>query len=647
MAIVSPPADLRWQPDGERGIVWNVQDDTRLPHEDHVEMSGRRVSVITRYGADAEKRLTLSREVIWPMLRLQKEDVRGYLRRTYGGEVAPRLTVDGQEFAPGPLARIRFDGVLTFEHKRERGLQVTRALFPSTRETQVIEAWTVRNVGREPVRIEIAPLVKEETDRGVYGEYAIETALSGPASVKLWPRDAVHFGLLFRARRAGETIRAKSLLAEERDRRHFAAQIARSLRLETPDPILNRAFDMAKLRAAESVFETKMGLVHSPGGGRYYGGIWANDQAEYSGPFFPFLGDRTANEAALNACRIFARAMTPEFEMLPSSFEVEGDVRFHAGGDRGDAAMVAYGASRFALARGDRKIGAELWTAVEWCLEYCRRKTNADGVVESDTDELEGRFPTGRANLSTSALCYGGLRAAADLARALDKSEAAQEYDARADALRQAMERYFGAEVEGFPTYRYYAGNTVLRAWICLPLVMGLMERREGTILALFSPRLWTPDGLATQAGDETFWDRSTLYALRGVFAAGETETALRYLTAYTRRRLLGDHVPYPVEAWPEGGQAHLSAESALYCRILTEGLFGITPTGFRSFRCLPRLPERWPRMALRRLMAFGGPFDLLVERDNGEIRLTVRAGEKTLFSGRRPAGEAFEVVLP
>ncbi len=27
------------------------------------------------------------------------------------------------------------------------------------------------------------------------------------------------------------------------------------------------------------------------------------------------------------------------------------------------------------------------------------------------------------------------------------------------------------------------------------------------------------------------------------------------------------------VEAWPEGNMAHLSAESALYCRIFTEGL--------------------------------------------------------------------------
>jgi len=49
----------------------------------------------------------------------------------------------------------------------------------------------------------------------------------------------------------------------------------------------------------------------------------------------------------------------------------------------------------------------------------------------------------------------------------------------------------------------------------------------------------------------------------------------------------------YPVECGPEGGQAHLSSESSLYCRIFTEGLFGILPTGLDRFRCTPPAPPR------------------------------------------------------
>ena len=171
----------------------------------------------------------------------------------------------------------------------------------------------------------------------------------------------------------------------------------------------------------------------------------------------------------------------------------------------------------------------------------------------------------------------------------------------------------------------------MLRAWICIPLTTGILERKAGTIAALFSPRLWTEDGLATQAGEKTFWDRSTLYALRGVFAAGETRKALDYLRYYSNRRLLGEHVPYPVEAYPEGNQRHLSAESALYCRIYTEGLFGIRPTGLTSFDCTPRLPDGWDVMKLRNIEAFGATFDLEVSRAGDKLQVQITRDGKAL----------------
>lgn len=126
-------------------------------------------------------------------------------------------------------------------------------------------------------------------------------------------------------------------------------------------------------------------------------------------------------------------------------------------------------------------------------------------------------------------------------------------YARQATALKKNIDRYFGGTVEGFDTYKYYEGNDVLRSWICIPLTVGIQDRKDATIQALFSPRLWTENGLLTQAGSETFWDRSTLYALRGVYACGETEKATDYLRFYSSQRLLGEHVPYAIEAWPEG----------------------------------------------------------------------------------------------
>ena len=98
------------------------------------------------------------------------------------------------------------------------------------------------------------------------------------------------------------------------------------------------------------------------------------------------------------------------------------------------------------------------------------------------------------------------------------------------------------------------------------------------------------------------------------LFAADATEQALAHLRYYSTARLLGDHVPYPIEAWPEGSQRHLSAESGLYCRVYTEGLLGIRPTGFDAFEFTPRLPNEWNRIALKNMRGFGAITDLLIE---------------------------------
>ena len=274
---------------------------------------------------------------------------------------------------------------------------------------------------------------------------------------------------------------------------------------------------------------------------------------------------------------------------------------------------------------------------------YCPRHINEDGVVTSDSDEPEGRFPAGKANLNASSLYFDALNSAQYLGRDLGKpSLQLQTYRAQAQAMQASIEKYFGARVEGFDTYRYYAGNDVLRSWICVPLTMGIFERKTATLDALFSPRLWMTDGLLTQAGDKMFWDRSTLYGLRGAFAAGAFEQALKFLTAYSNRRLLGEHV----EAYPEGNQRHLSAESALYCRIYTEGLFGIRPTGLRSFACPPQLPQGWNSMQLNRIHAFGTLFDLVVNRTTQGAEIQVIRDGKIKKKLRANAEQTVNIEL-
>lgn len=110
---------------------------------------------------------------------------------------------------------------------------------------------------------------------------------------------------------------------------------------------------------------------------------------------------------------------------------------------------------------------------------------------------------------------------------------------------------------------------------------------------------------------------------------AGEIEKAMKFMKHYSGTRLLGNHVPYPVEAWPEGGQRHLSAESGLYGRIITEGIFGIRPTGLHSFTLTPRLPQEWGYMYLRKIKAFDSDFDIeVIRKPNDKLQVTVKKKE-------------------
>ena len=119
------------------------------------------------------------------------------------------------------------------------------------------------------------------------------------------------------------------------------------------------------------------------------------------------------------------------------------------------------------------------------------------------------------------------------------------------------------------------------------------------------------------------------------MFSAGLNDKAYRYLNEYSRKRLLGEHVPYPIEAWPEGDQRHLSAEGGLYARVIIEGMLGITPTGFRSFKLSPSVPARLGRISLSKIKAFGSCFDIEVERSvrKYDVRITNADGTEQLYS--------------
>ncbi|MBO7068028.1 MAG: hypothetical protein J6W52_05055 [Bacteroidaceae bacterium] len=650
----------RWTINGSHSVQWETSKGD-LPYTDHIEMSGLSTSVVYYWGVNEKKQFTMDRHLVFPMLRTIPNNTHASWMPRCDVDFLKGMTANKRYMSGEEVKTVTIDGILNvFSTIKGDGneFEVTRHFFPSTKHTAVCEAYIIKNIGKKKETIRVPALYQVRTtnkEDGTRGSYKLvaKTEFKEDFMKTLEPGERAEFYCTIQAfAEADEKEIALDVIEESVCRYDFVDKVAnRNLSFECPDKTIQTLFQMSKIRASESIFYTQNGLMHAPGGESYYAAMWCNDQAEYVNPFFPFLGYDKGNESAMTTWRCYLKYINPEYKFVPWSIICGGDDVFGPF-DRGDAAMLAYGASRYCLERGDRDIAQEVWPLIEWCLEYCHRKLNHHGVVASDADELEGRLPAGDANLCTSSLYYDALISGAYLLEEIGKNHNSQflikNYRQQAATLRKNIDKFFHAKVEGYDTYRYYEGNDVLRSWICIPLTMGIYDRAQGTLQAMFSPQLWTENGMLSQSGDKIFWDRSTLYGFRGAFASGYADKALEYLKKFSAIRLLGEHVPYVVEAWPEGGLRHLSAESGLYCRIITEGLLGFRPTGFRSFNLTPQMPTEWDKYSLCNIFACtDSPINIWVERiTGGKLSVKIEKEQKVIKNFTIKTGETIRVSI-
>ncbi|MBQ8399889.1 MAG: hypothetical protein IJX08_08005 [Clostridia bacterium] len=583
-------------------------------------MSGLFCDGIISYGVTEQEQLFLEHCFYFPTLRTIPNNTHATYCFTVKEDQYPRLMNRGTKVLERPL-RFTLDGTLLVECQGENGLYITRRFYPTSAQKCFVEQITLSSSTDQTLTLSLPSYTCHTIGRGTKGVYLAEISHTANDMIELKAGESYTFGVFYSARIANEERilpDARSELDKRMKRVEELCDDALVFRSGIEE--LDTMTRFAKLRAAESIFETLSGKFHSPGGRAYYAAIWCNDQIEYAGPHFAMTADTTAIDASFNAYKAYIPFMSESYHRLPSSIIAEGLDIWEGAGDRGDAAMYLYGASLFCLYLGDEQIAKELYPAIKWCAEYCERKKSPEGVICSDTDELEGRFPTdGYANLSTSCLCYGGLLFAAKLAHSLGDIGNADLYTHRAANLKNAIEEYFGHTLHGYETYRYSKGFETLRAWICLPLCMGLDARAAGTLDAMLSPYLWTEEGMLTceissENQSNTIWDRSTLYGIKSAFIAGAGDRIMPFFLAYCRKRLLGERVPYAVEAYPEGSMRHLSGESALFVRIITEGIFGIVPESLTSFSFVPQLPKGIPFLKLSSLHICGSCFEINID---------------------------------
>jgi hypothetical protein len=654
-AMVSFAAvDPRWSFESDGALRCDLDGKDSLPDK-RVEFvtHGKRVIMRIFFPADDGNAMYVKGpEVQWPIF---KRDVRDKSLIIPGKDTRstdlPDIQVNGLPWVPSQRTAYRYDGFFQVLYAPQKGVRATRTLFPSIEQRMALQVWTLENTLSEPLKIEVPPVQETLLRRKAVDDkdWLVEYRVTGVAQQTLQPGDSVQFAVAYTARAEADSPLVIDPAREKKAYADLVGHAQSHLKLVTPDALLNNTFKWAKVRILLSNIETKAGLINTTGSMAYYCGFWANDNAEYTSPLVPLLGSADLEKGIDTMYRVWLKDIAEyglKDKQITGSFESYNLKPYQRG--RGDEAMILYGLSHYLLALADQTRAEEMWPLIVRCVDYLKLNLNSAGVIASRTDELEGRLPTGQANLSTSALAYGGLQVAARLGRQLGKTPQADQFDQFAKSLAQSIETFFGAKVQGYETYRYYEENDLLRGWISLPLVVGLTSRQAETLDALFSDKLWLekPETLevnlkAVSTEKRTQWARETYYALLAAFKSGRTDLALDKTRIALTSHMLGHGGPFADE-----DDSDLLSPTILYARVITEGLFGIEPLSFRSFQLTPRLPDSWPMMQLNAIHLLGRQLDLQVSRKGSDILVRVLENGKELKSQTGKPGSVFEIKL-
>lgn len=491
-------------------VIWNISSDG-AGVSDHIEMAGFFVSAIISYGTDSKGRLRLMRHLTVPSLRFQPNLTASSFSHNFTSD-SFTVTQNGKRIVETP-DKVIIKGSLKIISHSSCDTEITRELLPAVNEPALIETVTVKNFSdsEKEYAVSAKSYVKKAPDficigGSIFAESSVcfdsnfERSQNRQEKYTLNPNESFTFYCVHYAYQ-GAGLSEFSITDEISARKKFTDEMFSSLVLKTPHPELDAQFSHCILRGSESIFKTKSGLMHSPGGGNYYAALWTNDQCEYANPFFPFSGYKAGIEQSINCYSLYEKYMDKsdkameDKRALVTSIIAEGDGYWNGAGDRGDGEMYAYGLSRFLLEMSDIELIKRFWDNLVWCLDFALSRKTQDGIIASDSDELENRFESGNANLFTSCITYDALGNCSVLAEIIGDSEHKQLWLDERAKLCDAIENYFGANVEGFDTYRYYDGNTNLRSWICMPLTVEIFDRADETVKALFSDRLYK-DGM-------------------------------------------------------------------------------------------------------------------------------------------------------
>jgi hypothetical protein len=148
----------RWNIQADGSLKWEVKQD--IPHYDHIEMSGEKVSTVLRYGVNSDGSFQLERSLVWPMLRTIPNNTHASLMQRYAIDFPSLLTVNGNTLKNGKVKSISLHGIITVltEYKLPSPISLTQSIFPSTTRPMICERYTLKNSSQKKATITIPEL---------------------------------------------------------------------------------------------------------------------------------------------------------------------------------------------------------------------------------------------------------------------------------------------------------------------------------------------------------------------------------------------------------------------------------------------------------------------------------------------------------
>jgi len=208
----------RWKINSSGAISWII--DNRLPHSDHIEMSGDSISAILSYKVNLDKSFQIDRQLVWPMLRTIPNNTHASLIRVISEDMIAKVNINGRPIKGETVEAIILNGLMTIKSSAQ-GVGIERVIFPSTEHPVFNEAYKITNQQDQPISIEVPDYqVVYTTDpgKGVAGSYNIHLTSIGNGFYRLTKGEAVTFGLQFSAcPRSGSNLATD--LAMERSKR--------------------------------------------------------------------------------------------------------------------------------------------------------------------------------------------------------------------------------------------------------------------------------------------------------------------------------------------------------------------------------------------------------------------------------------------